>query len=474
MGTGDGRTRLDTEAVGVDSVKSEIDDYIESLWMLVMTQWQHSNGLLAGSVSEELTTFSKQQPKAPLDRSKSVDVAFKVLEFISNKEESRTWVAIEKRFDDLTKDTNGLLPRLHFWECIGMNKDSQDFAGVLFDSLSLRANIKGELINKDQMYEFWNQISDQSFDSRLHTFFDMIDKDADGRITENDVREIIILSASANKLSHLQNQADEYAALIMEELDPDNNGYIMIENLEKILLQAPEGNERAESPKLKTTESSKPIRRWYENFRLAKVLFKGKYGAPAQDYKKYSVVLLVGSGMGATPMINIVKDILNNIEAKEEENGSTGEWHKKKSGPTNFETTRAYFYWVTSEQRSFDMVKDIMNDAAEMDKYDVIDMHAYCTRVFEEDDARSALIKMVESLNHAKNGVDVVSASRVKTYFAKPNWFETYMHIALKHSGSRIGVFYGGEPASAKELKQLAHEFSHKTSTKFDFCKQNF
>lgn len=55
----------------------------------------------------------------------------------------------------------------------GMNKDSQDFAGVLFDSLSLRANIKGELINKDQMYEFWNQISDQSFDSRLHTFFDM-------------------------------------------------------------------------------------------------------------------------------------------------------------------------------------------------------------------------------------------------------------------------------------------------------------
>lgn len=40
--------------------------------------------------------------------------------------------------------------------------------------------------------------------------------------------QIISLSASANKLSNIQKQADEYAALIMEELDPDNLGYIMV------------------------------------------------------------------------------------------------------------------------------------------------------------------------------------------------------------------------------------------------------
>lgn len=42
------------------------------------------------------------------------------------------------------------------------------------------------------------------------------------------VMQIISLSASANKLSNIQKQADEYAALIMEELDPDNLGYIMV------------------------------------------------------------------------------------------------------------------------------------------------------------------------------------------------------------------------------------------------------
>lgn len=40
--------------------------------------------------------------------------------------------------------------------------------------------------------------------------------------------QIISLSASANKLSNIQKQADEYAALIMEELDPENLGYIMV------------------------------------------------------------------------------------------------------------------------------------------------------------------------------------------------------------------------------------------------------
>ena len=39
-----------------------------------------------------------------------------------------------------------------------------------------------------------------------------------------------MLSASANKLSRLKEQAEEYAALIMEELDPEGLGYIEVIN----------------------------------------------------------------------------------------------------------------------------------------------------------------------------------------------------------------------------------------------------
>ncbi|XLR09468.1 hypothetical protein HN51_046085, partial [Arachis hypogaea] len=55
-----------------------------------------------------------------------------------------------------------------------------------------------------------------------------VDKDADGRITNEEIKESICLSATTNKLSNIQQQAEEYAALIMEELDPEETEFIMI------------------------------------------------------------------------------------------------------------------------------------------------------------------------------------------------------------------------------------------------------
>lgn len=170
-----------------------------------------------------------------------------------------------------------------------------------------------------------------------------------------------------------------------------------------------------------------------------KILIDGPYGAPAQDYKKYDVVLLVGLGIGATPMISIVKDIINNME--KESGGDVEEGIENSNHRKGFKTRKAYFYWVTREQGSFEWFKGIMNEVAEMDDRGVIELHNYCTSVYEEGDARSALIAMLQSLHHAKNGVDVVSGTRVKSHFAKPNWRQVYKKIALHHPDSRIGWF---------------------------------
>jgi len=119
----------------------------------------------------------------------------------------------------------------------------------------------------------------------------------------------------------------------------------------------------------------------------------------------------VGLGIGATPFISIVKDIVNNMRLKDEESSEleNGWKHKKKS----FNTNHAYFYWVTREQGSFEWFKGVMNEVAEIDEKGIIELHNYCTSVYEEGDARSALITMLQSLNHAKHGVDIVSGTRV-------------------------------------------------------------
>uniref|UniRef100_A0A3Q7GKN7 Ferric oxidoreductase domain-containing protein n=1 Tax=Solanum lycopersicum TaxID=4081 RepID=A0A3Q7GKN7_SOLLC len=71
------------------------------------------------------------------------------------------------------------------------------------------------------------------------------------------VDQLIMVSASANKLSKLKENAGEYACLIMEELDPENVGYIemflflQIWQLETLLLQR--DNYMSHSTPLSTT-----------------------------------------------------------------------------------------------------------------------------------------------------------------------------------------------------------------------------
>ncbi|KAL3735246.1 hypothetical protein ACJRO7_024387 [Eucalyptus globulus] len=216
------------------------------------------------------------------------------------------------------------------------------------------------------------------------------------------------------------------------------------------------------------TRTSHNLEELQEKF--PKIFIKGPYGAPAQDYEKYDILLLIGLGIGATPFISIIKDILNHVklnklQADSDQDQSSG----ARKGPK-----RAYFYWVTREQNSFEWFKGVMDDIAERDDHNVIEMHNYLTSLYEEGDARSALIAMVQKLQHAKNGVDIFSESRIKTHFARPNWRKVFSEIAMRHKSSRIGVFYCGSSVLTKTLRKLCQELSLESSTRFQFHKENF
>jgi respiratory burst oxidase len=101
--------------------------------------------------------------------------------------------------------------------------------------------------------------------------------------------------------------------------------------------------------------------------RFPRLHIDGPYGAPAQDYLKYDVLLLVGLGIGATPFISILKDMLN--RSKENSPISSpvkGQRHHHQKPQCTM--TKAYFYWVTREQGSFDWFRGVMKDVEESDQ----------------------------------------------------------------------------------------------------------
>ncbi|KAK9715619.1 hypothetical protein RND81_06G177500 [Saponaria officinalis] len=813
--------------------------------------WSSSRASSEAGDHQNLPVMSdreKRKAKAKLQRTASVaQRALSGLRFISQttaktaEDMAVLWAQVEARFGDLAQD--GFLAREDFGECIGM-KDSKEFALGMFDALARRKRQRISKVCKEELHDFWLQLSDQSFDARLQIFFDMADSNEDGRITREEVQELIMLSASANKLSTLKGRAHEYANLIMEELDPENLGYIELWQLEALLLQRdvymeysrpistvsttvgwsqnlrefkPVSMVRRVSSTLKcfilenwqrgwilllwttvlaflfvwkflqyrnraafhvmgyclctakgAAETLKfnmalillPVSRntltwlrstrarlfvpfddninfhkiiagaiaagvvvhagshltcdfpllvnaspekfaliasdfdnkrptywdlikgiegvtgismvilmaiiftlatsrfrrnvvklpspfnrlagynafWYshhllglvyilllvhgffvflvtdwtqkttwmyisvpllvyiserflrtfrsqirsvklikvselpgnvftlvmskpqgfkyksgqyiflqcpaiskfewhpfsitsapgDNFlsvhirivgdwtrQLKQVFTEGKpsvssigrlkfgeegtirprglprlrvdgpYGAPAQDYQNYDVLLLVGLGIGATPFISILKDLLNNARAATDSNTELSMSADSLSSFASTSTARsvsrrpmrvksAHFYWVTREPGSFEWFKGVMDEVADLDHKGLIEMHNYLTSVYEEGDARSTLLTLVQALTHAKYGVDILSGTRVKTHFARPNWKEVFTKIAKKHPYSTIGVFYCGRPVLAKELKKLSQEMNHKTSTRFEFHKEQF
>ncbi|CAN8292468.1 unnamed protein product [Cochlearia groenlandica] len=803
-----------------------------------------------------MTARDKRKEAAILHRStSSAQRALKGLRFINKTTRGNNcvcdwdcdcdqmWKKVEKRFESLSNE--GLLSREDFGECVGM-VDSKEFAVSVFDALARRKRQKLEKITKDELHDFWLQISDQSFDARLQIFFDMADSNEDGKITREEIKELLMLSASANKLAKLKEQAEEYASLIMEELDPENLGYIELWQLETLLLQrdsymnysrplstasvgmstprrnlvrprqvarkcrqklqclildnwqrswvlllwvilmailftwkflqyrdkaafkvmgyclttakgaaeilklnmalvllpvcrntltwlrstraracipfddninfhktiacailigilvhagthlacdfpriinsSPQEFELIASafdglkPTFKDlmtgaegitgismvilmtisfTLASTHFRRnrvrlpapldrltgfnafWYTHHLLVvvyillivhgtflffatkwyqkttwmyisvplvlyvaerslrasrsnhysvkilkvsmlpgevlslimskppgfkyksgqyiflqcptisrfewhpfsitsapgddqlsvhirtlgdwteelrrvltvgkdpstcvigrskfsaysnidpsqrpKLLVDGPYGAPAQDYRSYDVLLLIGLGIGATPFISILKDLLNNSKEEQTDNDlSTSDfsWNSYTSSYTTTTSTstqgrkkkavKAHFYWVTREPGSVEWFRGVMEEISDMDGRGQIELHNYLTSVYDEGDARSTLIKMVQALNHAKHGVDILSGTRVRTHFARPNWREVFSSIARKHPNSTVGVFYCGIPTVAKELKKQAQEMSQKTTTRFEFHKEHF
>lgn len=127
-------------------------------------------------VSQELRRLASFTNRAAgagrrLDRSRSAAThALKGLKFITKADLGAGWAAVDRRFDELAD--GGLLHRGMFGQCIGM-RESKEFAERLFDALARRRHISRTSINKAELYDFWEQISNQSFDSRLQTFFDM-------------------------------------------------------------------------------------------------------------------------------------------------------------------------------------------------------------------------------------------------------------------------------------------------------------
>ncbi|KAF9626661.1 hypothetical protein IFM89_038495 [Coptis chinensis] len=667
----------------------------------------------------QLTVYSPQKQSVGNEGAMVAGRAIEGLRYIEQvATTSKEWKKVEERFDQVAFKKTGLLApvvnRSGFAYCIGM-KETPEFADELLGALKRKREQHCE-ITKTELHDYWCRITDTNFHSRTQIFFDLCDRNMDGKITEKEIKQVILLSASANKLCITLEEAQEHAALIMEELDDENRGYIEYRNrkafevmgyclctakgaaetlkfnMALILLPVCRNtitwlrknrslnsiipfNDNINFHKLiaavivigvilhggthlacdfpriagcshsifrttigadfqnhqpsyieilATIEAATgitmvllmaiafclatrlprrspsslpwpPLQRltgfntfWYSHHlfifvyallivhsmflfltkdvtekttwmyiaipvllyaservvrvlrsglynvniikattfpgkvlslklskpagfrhpfsltsapeddhlgvhirtlgdwsyriyslfqeallsgstKLPKISIDGPYGAASQDHVKYDIVMLIGLGIGATPFISILRDIVHGLHKTLIDHINDEESNITK-GPS-----KAYLYWVTREQSSFEWFQDVMKELSDTNRRQtVIEMHNFLTSVYQDGDTRSALITAIQALQHAKSGTDIISRTAVRTHFSRPNWLKIFSKLASRHAGAKIGVFYCGPSHLAKELEKLCTENTTKTSTRFVFHKENY
>ncbi|XP_074317069.1 respiratory burst oxidase homolog protein A-like [Silene latifolia] len=158
------------------------------------------------------------------------------LRFVDEEDGSIFLDEVEQRFNQVAVwDDHEALPTVdasHFGYCIGMQQNSE-FADELLQALRGRTNLNMR-INKRELYNYCRRLTNPSYDLTTRIFFNMCDRDMDGRITKNDLEKMILLSASTNSLSMQGEDAERFASLILQEVDTQEKGYIEFHQLKRL------------------------------------------------------------------------------------------------------------------------------------------------------------------------------------------------------------------------------------------------
>lgn len=93
------------------------------------------------------------------------------------------------------------------------------------------------------------------------------------------------------------------------------------------------------------------------------VLIDGPCGAPTQQFYDFDVVVLVGAGIGFTPMASVMRQLIAEYEKP------------------NHKIIKAYSVWTSRDQNEFSWFTDVMSDIAAQDSHHFISVHNYLTSV---------------------------------------------------------------------------------------------
>ena len=184
------------------------------------------------------------------------------------------------------------------------------------------------------------------------------------------------------------------------------------------------------------------------------IYLMGPYGTPSQDYWKYENLMIVCTGVGATPFAAIIWDLIS----------------EKKRDPKNFKTKSIDFYWINRDPSSHIWLNDLFEEVKRNDLSDILTIQVYFTHPQQKYDLRSLLIwKGLEFLYEKQASLGEGLKHFNLVCWGRPEWNSIFERKAKRSNRKKIGLFYCGIDPLAQEIYDICQLYEN-----FDFHKEIF
>jgi len=223
---------------------------------------------------------------------------------------------------------------------------------------------------------------------------------------------------------------------------------------------------------------------------------QGPFGAPAQHVWDYETILVVGSGIGVTPFVAILRSIQLRAMQRNAMLGRnakdspfkkpTGQDAPKQEEPVarrggaargkNYDVSTASiptksreqlveeiipiprhvrFVWIVRSVEEVTWFFDLLANAVEGPCRDIIDVQIHLTESVE--------LKQINKLGCAN-----------RQFYGRPKWGMVFQELKNEHPNSHIGVFLCGSPAIGEALDENSRKYSEPPRMSFTFYKESF
>jgi NADPH oxidase 5 len=168
------------------------------------------------------------------------------------------------------------------------------------------------------------------------------------------------------------------------------------------------------------------------------VFVDGPYGSPSAHIFRSRFAVLIGAGIGVTPFASVLESVV---------------LRSHRMHPSSLE--RVHFFWLNSDQYSFEWFRDLLASLEERDAERLLDIHLCMTSV--RSGVTAFGLELAREVMRSAGRSDFITGLRTKTHLGPPDWEALLGAIARQHQPAPVDVFFCGPHGLAKKLEPICH-----------------